>query len=1217
MVVVDRKENDMKTRTLLTVLLASGLLLGATLVLASPAPPAAPQSPQPQMPLTKPAGIDLDVTHISRTPRYHRYDVMYTPQNTPFLRPGTEGDQRWPAHGETVTFTAHIANKGTVASGPFDFVWRIDGADVLSGTHPGLAPGTTMTETYAWVWAHTLDGERLLGEHTVTFAVDPNDAIVETYKSNNTLTDRTDALALVLALTQELYDAMETPVDPVWPFSAEDWLQKQIAAMNVAFAASAYASALQGATQRVRLDDILITSEWPPTDFSIDGCFWMSADDRYGNAYYHAETDVSGALIHELGHQLGLIDLYVLDVALEIPQVLDGQGKPVQMEFWSGFDGLMSNPGIYPIRFAEHTTLALNSNLGYRRGYYGEYLFDVPLTTTVRVLDNQGNPAPGVTLRFFQRASGPNVKGSLHGVIDAVPEITVTAGADGMAVLPNRDAGPPVTTNTGHTLRDNPFGVIDVVGRNDEFLVGITTATHEEFQWLTITDFNLTAWRGADVLTLTTHVPPPGASQGVGQLHGKQAFGNVKLTWESAPGAVAYNVYQTGGPVYTLQRVVTGVTALEVTLPYDFNHRAAGYAVTAVDAAGLESGFSNLYWALRLQNPSGVLLLDDGNRFVLDPQNGYALLLQSPDGDYFDTLGSFDVHLEYSQYLAWDPFGQVLVSHPTDAYSSRHSVRILDIEGRQLFEFGETGSAPGQLLNPAGIATWPSLDTDPFDFAQARTLVADSGNDRLQAFTLGGSFVTAYADLDDPRGVAVLSDDVVVVVDRGNARLRLLNFDGETFTHLRDITAAFIAPTHVTAYGPYLIVTDEATHNLTILHRDGTLVDIYTGPDEDDGGLFYQPRGVAVDNAGRMIIADAENRRVVMLSGALPALSSLEVTLTGPYIGYNDVPYTFTASVAPLTALLPLTFTWEAAGQTTVVRTIAANTDTMSYAWPTTGTYGITVTAAAVGESAQAWHKIVINPENRVYVPLALRGSPSGPRINAFHADVEIADPGQTILLTWTSQGAISGTLYWLLPTGQFGSYWSVAPNGSMPYAIPETWRNFEHFMLYVNDAEGRTDSAYLNIPLTCPDTWFFEPAPDDCPASPPLYSAGAQQLFEHGVMLWVGEEDRIYVIYDDGGVGAWSAFTDEWNEGDPIDDPSIVPPEGFYQPVRGFGLVWREQLNVRERLGWATALEQGYETAVQRTSRWKYNDTYIRALDGGTWRLGPEGGSWEYLPAP
>ncbi len=343
-----------------------------------------------------------------------------------------------------------------------------------------------------------------------------------------------------------------------------------------------------------------------------------------------------------------------------------------------------------------------------------------------------------------------------------------------------------------------------------------------------------------------------------------------------------------------------------------------------------------------------------------------------------------------------------------------------------------------------------------------------------------------------------------------------------------------------------------------------------------------------------------------------------EVTLSGPSIGQSNVIYTFTASVTTSpTATQPFTFTWEAAEQASVVRTVFTSTDVMSYTWPMTGTYGITVTVLNDGRSAVAHHKIVINPPHHLYLPLTLYGYPPGPSITAFYADVQIADPGQTILLTWTSQRAVGGTLYRLLPTGQFGNYWTVEPNGSMFYTIPATWRNFEHFMLYVNDAQGLTAQAYLSIPLTCPDTWFFAPAPHECPAGPPLYSAGAQQPFEHGTMLWVGAEDRIYVLYADGGVGAWNAFTDEWDEGEPPDDPTLVPPPGLYQPVRGFGLVWREQQNVRERLGWATAPEQGYGTAVQRTARWKYNNIYIRALDGGTWRLGPEGGTWEYLPVP
>ena len=119
-----------------------------------------PSRPQSQASLTKPAGIDLDVTYISRTPLYNRYEVWYTSDGKPYLRPGTEDFKRWPASGEIVTFTAHIINKGTIASGSFTFKWSIDGSEVHSGTHSSLAPGEEETETYQWAWAHTMDGER-------------------------------------------------------------------------------------------------------------------------------------------------------------------------------------------------------------------------------------------------------------------------------------------------------------------------------------------------------------------------------------------------------------------------------------------------------------------------------------------------------------------------------------------------------------------------------------------------------------------------------------------------------------------------------------------------------------------------------------------------------------------------------------------------------------------------------------------------------------------------------------------------------------------------------------------------------------------------------------------------------------------------------------------------------------------------------------------------
>jgi hypothetical protein len=246
------------------------------------------------------------------------------------------------------------------------------------------------------------------------------------------------------------------------------------------------------------------------------------------------------------------------------------------------------------------------------------------------------------------------------------------------------------------------------------------------------------------------------------------------------------------------------------------------------------------------------------------------------------------------------------------------------------------------------------------------------------------------------------------------------------------------------------------------------------------------------------------------------------------------------------------------------------------------------------------------------YLPL-VRWPGFPPRILYFTANVELADPGDTIELAWETAHATSVTLYHLLPTGQFGSFWPVSVSGTMTYTISESRRNQDGWMLYADNEAYPADSAMLSVPLNCPFAWFFAPAPDICAQDAAIISLGAEQRFEHGLMLWVGAEDRIYTLYDpDPYTARWDAFSDDWQEGDPVDDPTIIPPPGFYQPQRGFGLVWREQFLVRERLGWAVALEQGYETATQSTSYARYNEIYLRAADGNVWWLKAEGSDWE-----
>ena len=669
-----------------------------------------------------PDGVDLDVTYISRAPLYQAYCVEYlndapNQPGRPILCPGTEADRRWPEPGEIVTFTAHIVNKGTLTSPAFSYAWHIDTVEVASGALPALAPATEVTTTLRWPWPHGLspDGQRALGEHTVRFSVDPADAIAETYETNNSLQDRTDAMSFSIYITPEMYEAYNVPVTDTLPYSAEDWLQKQIAAMNDNFANSIYPVTPQGASLRIRINTIGVVSTDPGADGKHDGGWYLQDDVRHGaSAWYDPVKDIDWNLVHELSHQVSIIDLYAIGIVADSVFVTDRMGNPLNVACDWPNPGIMGGGDISPHSehhlYSSHSAGGASTFAGYRNGYYGSYLFDIPLDNYLLVLDNQGNPAPGVEVDLFQRTGPWDWTG--HMGLDKTAEISGVTGTDGVFPLSNRSANGGAATANGHVMHDNPFGVVDIIGNQGLFLVRLAQDDHEEFHWLDITDFNLAYWLGDTIshtITLSSQVPSPGAPLAP-SLTGLRVEGDLAtLCWSASPSpAVAgYRVYRATLPrfAYTpASELVDGPCFDETFSTSTYGGRV--YAVTAVDGLGRESGFGNFGWVPSVTNPSSVIITEQGQRLILDPRNGYALARQDSDGQYRQYVGSVHFHLEYSQFMGLDANGHLLFSHPGDYYDPRHSVRLSNQQGRPLFEFGEQGSGPGQFETPAGVVAW-------------------------------------------------------------------------------------------------------------------------------------------------------------------------------------------------------------------------------------------------------------------------------------------------------------------------------------------------------------------------------------------------------------------------------------------------------------------------------------------------------------------------------
>ena len=143
-----------------------------------------------------------------------------------------------------------------------------------------------------------------------------------------------------------------------------------------------------------------------------------------------------------------------------------------------------------------------------------------------------------------------------------------------------------------------------------------------------------------------------------------------------------------------------------------------------------------------------------------------------------------------------------------------------------------------------------------------------------------------------------------------------------------------------------------------------------------------------------------------------------------------------------------------------------------------------------------------------------------------------------------------------------------------------------------------------------------------------------AEQVYEHGRMFWIRHTREIWVMQaseDDPNSGDWFCFNDTFEEGEMEIDPDLIPPEGLFQPRRGFGKLWRNNDTVHDGLGWATTPEfeltsnytyipGGYVengkyapgpgehrlTTLYNESISFFEGTIRGECKGGTWRMSP-----------
>ena len=188
-------------------------------------------------------------------------------------------------------------------------------------------------------------------------------------------------------------------------------------------------------------------------------------------------------------------------------------------------------------------------------------------------------------------------------------------------------------------------------------------------------------------------------------------------------------------------------------------------------------------------------------------------------------------------------------------------------------------------------------------------------------------------------------------------------------------------------------------------------------PITDTGGLSDMAAFTWPTTGAQAITVTAMNISGTVESSHLITISApsmiiqppTSVDIAGPTDGSTNTAYTFTATVSPLTTTQPITFMWQATGQSPITHTSGLS-DSMAFTWPTTGTQLITVTAMNISGTVASSQLITIStPSVIIQPPVSVNvAGPSEGSINmayTFTATVSPLTTTQPITFMWQATG--------------------------------------------------------------------------------------------------------------------------------------------------------------------------------------------------------------------
>ncbi len=333
----------------------------------------------------------------------------------------------------------------------------------------------------------------------------------------------------------------------------------------------------------------------------------------------------------------------------------------------------------------------------------------------------------------------------------------------------------------------------------------------------------------------------------------------------------------------------------------------AGSISTVIGAADAGASAAN-----QLSLPTSVAIDGAGNLFIAD--SGNRRIRKLATGGAVGTVPGF------GRDLAFDGSGNLFIASGSRLQELTATGVLVNIAGDGTFGFhGDGGRATvARLSGPSGIAVDASGNfwigdegngriravsttgvittaadqlSNPSGLALDRALnlfIAEKSHDRIRKMTSGALSVVAgngtagfsgdlaaavSAQLQAPGAVAVDASGILYIADSGNHRVRRVNANGTISTIAGPPQLDTPRALFLDASGN-LFIADAGNHSVRKLSPQGDLtivagagVEGFSGDGgQATGARLSQPRGVAVDGAGNIWIADTGNHRLRVIS---------------------------------------------------------------------------------------------------------------------------------------------------------------------------------------------------------------------------------------------------------------------------------------------------------------------------------------------------------------